>query len=68
MSKDLSQYRDKYLKGELNENDLSENPFVLFTEWFNEIEKYIVYFDNICRVLFPIIFFIIIGIIFRHKK
>ncbi len=40
MSKDLSQYRDKYLKGELNENDLSENPFVLFTEWFNEIEKY----------------------------
>ena len=40
MSKDLSQYRDKYLKGELNENDLPENPFVLFTEWFNEIEKY----------------------------
>ena len=40
MSKDLSQYRDKYLKGELNENDLPENPFVLFTKWFNEIEKY----------------------------
>jgi len=34
---------------------------------FREIEKYIKYFDNVCRVLFPLIFVIIIGIIYRHK-
>ena len=34
---------------------------------FNEIEKYVIYFDNGCRLIFPIIFFIIIGIIFSHK-
>jgi pyridoxamine 5'-phosphate oxidase len=40
MLKDLSGYRDKYLKGELNENDLPDNPFVLFSKWFDEIEKF----------------------------
>ena len=40
MSKDLSGYRDKYLKGELNESDLPDNPFVLFSKWFDEIEKF----------------------------
>ena len=40
MSKDLSGYRDKYLKGELNEIDLPDNPFVLFSKWFEEIEKF----------------------------
>ena len=34
---------------------------------FREIEKYVKYFDNVCRVLFPFIFVIIIGIIYRHK-
>jgi hypothetical protein len=34
---------------------------------FREIEKYVIYFDNGCRIIFPLIFFIIIGIIFRHK-
>ena len=40
MSKDLSEYRDKYLKGELNENDLPDNPFVLFSKWFDEVERF----------------------------
>jgi len=40
MLKDLSGYRDKYLKGELNENDLPDNPFDLFSKWFDEIEKF----------------------------
>ena len=40
MLKDLSRYRDKYLKGELNENDLPDNPFDLFSKWFDEIEKF----------------------------
>jgi pyridoxamine 5'-phosphate oxidase len=40
MSKDLSQYRDKYLKGELNEKGLPDNPFVLFSKWFDEIENF----------------------------
>ena len=35
---------------------------------FREIEKYVKYFDNVCRVLFPLIFVIIIGIIYRHKE
>ena len=35
---------------------------------FNEIEKYIKSFDNICRVLFPLIFIILIGLIYRHRN
>ena len=38
MSKDLSNYRKKYVKGELNENDLPDNPIVLFSKFFNIID------------------------------
>ena len=34
---------------------------------FNEIERYVKMFDNICRVLFPLIFIIIIAVLYRHK-
>ena len=40
MSKDLSNYRDKYLKGELIENNLPKNPFDLFDNWFEDLEKF----------------------------
>ena len=39
MSKDLSNYRDKYLKGELIENSLPNNPLDLFSNWFSELEN-----------------------------
>ena len=39
MSKDLSHYRDKYLKGELIENNLPNNPLDLFSKWFFELEN-----------------------------
>ena len=39
MSKDLSNYRDKYLKGELIENNLPNNPLDLFSKWFFELEN-----------------------------
>jgi pyridoxamine 5'-phosphate oxidase len=39
MSKDLSHYRDKYLKGELIENNLPNNPLDLFSKWFSELEN-----------------------------
>jgi hypothetical protein len=35
---------------------------------FNEIEKYVKSFDNICRVLFPLIFTILISVIYRHRN
>jgi len=35
---------------------------------FNELEKYVKLFDNVCRVLFPLIFIIIIGVLYRHKN
>jgi pyridoxamine 5'-phosphate oxidase len=40
MSKDLSNYRDKYLKGELIEKNLSKDPFDLFDNWFEDLEKF----------------------------
>ena len=40
MSKDLSNYRDKYLKGELIEKNLPEDPFDLFDNWFEDLEKF----------------------------
>jgi len=40
MSKDLSNYRDKYLKGELIEKNLPKDPFDLFDNWFEDLEKY----------------------------
>ncbi|MGY8945493.1 MAG: pyridoxamine 5'-phosphate oxidase [Flavobacteriales bacterium] len=39
MAKDLSNYRKTYDKGELNENDLPENPITLFSNFFNIIEN-----------------------------
>jgi|TARA_B100002019_G_C21165645_1_gene545666 pyridoxamine 5'-phosphate oxidase len=40
MSKDLSNYRDKYLKGELIEKNLPKDPFDLFDNWFEDLEKF----------------------------
>ena len=40
MSKDLSNYRDKYLKGELIEKNLPNDPFDLFDNWFEDLEKF----------------------------
>ena len=39
MAKDLSDYRKKYIKGELNENDLPNNPVALFSKFFNIIDS-----------------------------
>ena len=35
---------------------------------FEELDKYVKFVDNVCRVLFPLIFIIIIGVLYRHKK
>ena len=40
MSNDLSNYRDKYLKGELIEKNLPTDPFDLFDNWFEDLEKF----------------------------
>ncbi|RZP05875.1 MAG: pyridoxamine 5'-phosphate oxidase [Flavobacteriales bacterium] len=40
MSKDLSNYRNKYLKGELIEKNLPTDPFDLFDNWFEDLEKF----------------------------
>ena len=40
MSRDLSNYRDKYLKGELIEKNLPKDPFDLFNSWFDDLEKH----------------------------
>ena len=40
MSRDLSNYRDKYLKAELIEKNLPKDPFDLFNNWFEDLEKY----------------------------
>lgn len=37
--KDLSNYRKSYEKSELLENTIPENPFQLFTRWFQEAEQ-----------------------------
>lgn len=39
--KDLNDYRKSYTKGDLNEEDLSTNPFQLFKKWFQETESQI---------------------------
>ena len=39
--KDLNDYRISYTKGDLNEQDLSQNPFELFDKWFHETESQI---------------------------
>ncbi|MBU2526019.1 MAG: pyridoxamine 5'-phosphate oxidase [Bacteroidetes bacterium] len=40
MQKDLSHYRKTYEKGALLENNLPENPLVLFQDWFFEAESH----------------------------
>ena len=39
--KNLNDYRKSYTKGDLNEEDLSNNPFELFEKWFLETESQI---------------------------
>jgi len=39
MSKDLSNYRKVYQRGELDEKHVPENPIELFRNWFTEAEK-----------------------------
>ena len=39
--KNLNDYRKSYTKGDLNEVDLSRNPFDLFEKWFLETESQI---------------------------
>ena len=38
MQNDLSAYRKSYEKNSLIEDQISDNPFNLFSEWFNEVE------------------------------
>jgi len=38
MGKNLADYRRNYTKGALLENEISNNPFDLFSNWFEEIE------------------------------
>lgn len=38
MSKNLADYRKTYLKGELLEEKISENPYIQFKTWFEEME------------------------------
>ncbi|TPN88892.1 pyridoxamine 5'-phosphate oxidase [Aquimarina algicola] len=40
MNRDLTGYRKSYEKGVLHEDDISDSPFQLFSEWFEEVEKY----------------------------
>lgn len=37
--RDLSSYRQRYLQGGLDENDVPNNPFELFGEWFAQAEQ-----------------------------
>ena len=38
MEKDLSDFRKSYDKKELLESHVSESPFLLFEQWFQEIQ------------------------------
>ncbi len=40
MNRDLTGYRKSYEKGMLHEDNISDSPFQLFSEWFEEVEKY----------------------------
>ena len=40
MNRDLSDYRKTYSKNSLDENNLIEDPFKLFEEWFSDADKY----------------------------
>ncbi|BBP47041.1 pyridoxine/pyridoxamine 5'-phosphate oxidase [Thiosulfatimonas sediminis] len=37
--RDLSDYRQRYLQGGLDENDVPKNPFELFSDWFAQVEE-----------------------------
>lgn len=39
MAKDLADYRKSYEKNELNESSVPDSPFVLFDQWFTEVEN-----------------------------
>ncbi|GAA4271710.1 pyridoxamine 5'-phosphate oxidase [Aquimarina gracilis] len=39
MNRDLTNYRKSYEKSFLEENNLPDSPFVLFSEWFKEVEN-----------------------------
>ncbi|MGB8706194.1 MAG: pyridoxamine 5'-phosphate oxidase [Gillisia sp.] len=39
MNKNLHHYRKTYTRGCLLENEISQNPFILFQNWFEEVEK-----------------------------
>ncbi len=39
MNRDLTAYRKSYEKNFLEENDLPESPFMLFSNWFKEVEE-----------------------------
>lgn len=39
MAKDLADYRKSYEKNELNESSVPDAPFVLFDQWFTEVEN-----------------------------
>ncbi len=39
MNKNLFSYRKTYQKGHLLESEIPENPFILFQNWFEEVEK-----------------------------
>ncbi len=43
MGKNLSGYRKNYIKGELVESEIPENPLELFHAWFDEIEMVLKY-------------------------
>ncbi len=38
MNRDLTEYRKSYEKNFLEEKDLTDSPFVLFSDWFAEVE------------------------------
>jgi pyridoxamine 5'-phosphate oxidase len=40
MENDLSEYRRNYIKSELSEEGISENPMELFQKWFHEVEEF----------------------------
>jgi len=43
MSKNLAEYRKNYIKGELLESEIPENPLELFQVWFEEMEMVLKY-------------------------
>jgi pyridoxamine 5'-phosphate oxidase len=43
MSKNLADYRKNYIKGELLESEIPENPLELFQAWFEEMEMVLKY-------------------------